>query len=1553
MGDRLDALETQMGDVTTTLQALAQQMQQHAQQMQQQSLVLTELSKQIGQKATETQKSERSVEDHVNGESRLAGKKVKLPVFEGDDPVAWITRAEIYFDVQNTADEMRVKLARLNMEGSTIHWFNLLLETEDDLTWEKLKKALIARYGGRRLENPFEELSNLRQIGSVEEFVESFELLSSQVGRLPEEQYLGYFMSGLKPQIRRRVRTLNPVTRMQMMRMAKDVEDELREDDDEGERSYGRKQGVDRVGRNDWAGSSQRQRSGSSFNPKETNRSTNTGWNNPTMKSGLMGSNQNSSPSMLSTGRKGDTERRGGSTDRWKGVRSIHNDEMAERRAKGLCFKCGGKYHPTLHKCPERAMRLLILGEGESLNEEGEIVSLEAEESVDGEEEVDAVCNVIGVLGSMGEYRTMKIGGKLENVDVVVLIDSGASHNFISPKLTTALGLSVTPIVERKIKLGDGHKVSSQGVCEGIKLVLGALEVSVDALVLDLGGLDVVLGVSWLCTLGKVMMDWKNLTMQFWHQGKTIVLQGQGENQERQCFLNSFLEDRQGRVGEEWWLSSQRQKVGGKEMMDEGLKEVLSKFTEVFQDSIRLPPRRSQSHQIKLFPDHGPVNVRPYRYPHHQKEEIERQVKELLEAGVIRQSMSAFSSPVILVKKKDNSWRMCVDYRALNKATIPDKYPIPIVDELLDELFGAIIFSKIDLKSGYHQIRVHEEDVHKTAFRTHNGHYEYLVMPFGLMNAPATFQSTMNDIFRPFLRKFVLVFFDDILIYSQNMLDHYNHLEQVLAVLVSNCFVANQAKYKFGYEQVDYLGHIISGKGVAVDPEKVKCIRDWPPPKNVKGVRGFLGLTGYYRKFIKDYGKVAKPLTELTKKDNFLWGKEATEAFENLKDIMTTSPVLVLPNFALPFEVECDAAGRGIGAVLMQNRQPIAFFSKALSAGNLAKSVYEKELMALVLSIQHWRHYLLGKQFVVYTDHKSLKHFLQQRVTSPDQQCWLAKLLGYQFEVKYKPGLENKAADALSRCHGEVEMNVLVSSPTWLEGQKLLQEIAQDTQIQKMIVELTAKPDAKPGFSVQQGVLFYQGRLVIPADSPSIPVLLEEFHSTPMGGHSGFLRTYRRLAANIYWTGMQKRIRDFVRACDVCQRQKYAATTPGGLLQPLPIPNAIWEDLSIDFITGLPKSRGFEAVLVVVDRLSKYSHFILLKHPYTAKSVAELFVKEVVRLHGIPSSIISDRDPIFVSHFWRELFKLQGTQLKMSSAYHPETDGQTEVINRCLESYLRCFASEQPKAWAHWIPWAEFWYNTTYHESIGKSPFEVVYGRPPPALTRFLSNETKVAAVALELTERDEALNQLKLHLLKAQQQMKAYADRKRRDLHFEIGEWVFLKLRPHRQQSVVKRINQKLAARFYGPFQVIAKVGEVAYKLKLPDQSRIHPVFHVSVLKKAVGNYQVQGELPRELEINLEEDIYPDKILGSRITLQDGVAIPQSLVQWKNKTVDDVTWEDDFFLKGQFPDFSLEDKAIFKEGGIDRDVDFDVGPKPKVWRVYQRKRVRGEKEGLRGRLSK
>ncbi|MCH87660.1 RNA-directed DNA polymerase (Reverse transcriptase), partial [Trifolium medium] len=529
-----------------------------------------------------------------------------------------------------------------------------MLETEDDLSWEKLKKSLIARYGGRRLENPFEELSTLRQSGSVEEFVEAFELLSSQVGRLPEEQYLGYFMSGLKPHIRRRVRTLNPVTRMQMMRIAKDVEDELNEEDDDATRPYSKKVGGDRSGRNEWAGLSFRSRSGSNPNNKETTRFANSNGSGPNHKAGSSGSSPSSHSSLFSTGRKGEQDRRS-TSERWKGVRSIQDDEMAERRAKGLCFKCGGKYHPTLHKCPEKALRLLVLGDGEGVNDDGEIISLETQEKVEEEEdeEVEAECKVIGVLGSMGEYNTMKIEGKLKNIDVLVLVDSGASHNFISAKLANALGLSITPMAARNIKLGDGHKIVSQGVCKGVNINLGTMEATVDALVLDLGGLDVILGVSWLCTLGKVMMDWKTLTMQFWSEGKSVTLQGQGMNSKKQFSLNSFLEGRQEGLSGEWGIF-QPYEARSMESIKLELKEILEKYADVFQDVIKLPPERPQVHQIKLLPDHGPVSVRPYKYPYHQKAEIERQVHELLQAGVIRPSASAFSSPVILVKKKDN-----------------------------------------------------------------------------------------------------------------------------------------------------------------------------------------------------------------------------------------------------------------------------------------------------------------------------------------------------------------------------------------------------------------------------------------------------------------------------------------------------------------------------------------------------------------------------------------------------------------------------------------------------------------------------------------------------------------------------------------------------------------------------------------------------------------------------------------------------------------------------------------------------------------------------------
>ena len=400
----------------------------------------------------------------------------------------------------------------------------------------------------------------------------------------------------------------------------------------------------------------------------------------------------------------------------------------------------------------------------------------------------------------------------------------------------------------------------------------------------------------------------------------------------------------------------------------------------------------------------------------------------MLNKGIIQLSSSPFASPVVLVGKKDGSWRLYVDYRELNKHTVKDKFPIPIIEELLDELAGSTIYTKIDLKSGYHQVRMSEEDIAKTAFKTHFGHFEFLVMPFGLTNAPATFQSLMNYVFRSFLRKFVLVFFDDILIYSRDLQQHTEHVRLVLQTIRANELFAKLSKCHFGIDKVEYLGHYISSAGVETDPKKIAIIVDWPTPTSQIALRSFLGLTGYYRRFIKGYASICKPLTELLKKDGFQWNQEATEAFENLKAKMSSTPVLALPNFDKPFEIETDAASCGIGAVLQQDKHPIAFINKKLGPRSQKLSVYEKELLAIVFAVQKWEQYLISRPFTIKTYQKSLKHLLEQRISTPFQQFCLSKLMGFDYTIQYKSGSENKVADALSRVSSSELLMMVLSN---------------------------------------------------------------------------------------------------------------------------------------------------------------------------------------------------------------------------------------------------------------------------------------------------------------------------------------------------------------------------------------------------------------------------------------------------------------------------------------------------------------------------------------------
>ncbi|KAL5555887.1 hypothetical protein UlMin_038123 [Ulmus minor] len=586
--------------------------------------------------------------------------------------------------------------------------------------------------------------------------------------------------------------------------------------------------------------------------------------------------------------------------------------------------------------------------------------------------------------------------------------------------------------------------------------------------------------------------------------------------------------------------------------------------------------------------------------------------------------------------------------------------------------------------------------------------------------------------------------------------------------------------------------------------------------------------------------------------------------------------------------------------------------------------------MAIVLAVQKWRHYLLGKHFLIHSDQQSLKFLMDQRLLPPEQLRCVTKLMGYDFEIQYKAGTVNKVADALSRRGmDEVVEAGAISVVQTLDLETLRADQEQDPILGVIMQHIRNSEEVREGYSMKNDLLFYKGRLVLPKPSKWITSLLHEFHDSLVGGHSGFFRTLKRMSGNVFWQGMKKDIRDYVAECEVCQKSKNDTLSLAGLLQPLPIPALIWEDISIDFVGGLPKSKGIDTILVVVDRLSKYAHFCPLVHPFTAKQVAELFAREIVRLHGFPRSIVSDRDPIFMSGFWKELFKLQGSKLHHSSTYHPQSDGQTEVVNRCLESYLRCFASDKPKSWSGWLPWAEYWFNTTYNASTQMTTFKIVYGRDPPTLIRFQEDISVVEDVNVQLRLRNQCLDLLKENLEKSQNRMKQYADSHRRELQFQQGDQVWLKLRPYRLRSLARKMNEKLSPHFYGPFEVSEKIDQVAYRLKLPDTAKIHNVFHVSLLKPFRGKEYKGQPLPHQLSEDMELLVTPEDILQVRNVTHGLKAEVELLVKWKDLPSWEATWEPLSLIQAQFADFNLEGKVGLQGGSND---------KPPIHFVYSRR---------------
>lgn len=827
--------------------------------------------------------------------------------------------------------------------------------------------------------------------------------------------------------------------------------------------------------------------------------------------------------------------------------------------------------------------------------------------------------------------KSIRLQGTVNGKHVLLLIDSGSCGSFVSTKTVEQLGLETTQVSPVTVQVANGSKAQITTTVPGMKWECQGNRFEGNFRLFPIPCYDMILGMDWLHECGKMWIDWPKKILRFRHQEKRITLKGI-KDKVRSCEQISAQELHklmdQGVLAQVVRLCPIADASPTEDMPFE-IETLLQEHESCFATPQGLPPHRSFDHKITLMPGAQPVNVKPYRYSPQQKDEIERQIKDMIKQGIIRPSQSPFVSPVLLVNKKDGTWRFCVDYRQLNAVTVKDRYPMPIVDELLDELAGSVYFTKLDLRSGYHQIRMAEADEGKTAFKTHSGHFEFRVMPFGLTSAPATFQSVMNTIFAHAIRKFVLVFVDDVLIYSKTLPDHVKHLAHVFQVLEQNKLFLKRSKCTFAQKSLEYLGHIISGSGVSTDPAKIQAVDQWPQPRNVKQLRGFLGLAGYYRKFIRQFGVISRPLTNLLRKNiPFVWSPQVNSAFRALKQALVQAPVLALPNFTQDFVLEADACATGVGAVLMQQGHPVAFLSKALGPKNQTLSIYDKECLAILLAIDKLKQYLIHRPFLIYIDQRSLIHLGDHKFNTKIQQKAFFKLLGLQYKIVYKKGSTNTAADSLSR-RPQMICAVSTVTPKWMEI--VVEGYLKDEKTKQLLTELSVQGANDQGFTLVDGVIRKNGKIWLGNHTAAHQAILQALHNSGLGGHSGFRVTYHRISQMFAWPGMKQHIMSYVQHCKICQQAKSEHIKLPGKLQPLPVPPEAWHSVGLYFIEGLPTSNRFDTILVVVDKFSKYGHFIPLKHPFTAASVAELFMDNVFRLHSMPKVLISDRDKVFIS----------------------------------------------------------------------------------------------------------------------------------------------------------------------------------------------------------------------------------------------------------------------------------------------------------------------------------
>ncbi|GJW96923.1 hypothetical protein Tco_0178731 [Tanacetum coccineum] len=938
-------------------------------------------------------------------------------------------------------------------------------------------------------------------------------------------------------------------------------------------------------------------------------------------------------------------------------------------------------------------------------------------------------------------------------------------------------------------------------------------------------GFDVIIGMDWLAKYHAVIICAEKI-VRIPFRDEILIVRGDGSSNKHGTRLNIisctkaqeyltkgchvFLEN----------ITATKDKDKSKEKRLEDV-PVVQEFPEFFlEDLPGIPPTRQVEFRIDLVPGATPVARAPYRLAPFEMKKLAEQLQELTDKGFIRPSYSPWGAPALFVKKKDGSFWMCIDYRELNKLTVKNRYPLARIDDLFDQLQGSSIYSKIDLRYGYHQLRVREEDIPKTAFRTRYGHYEFQVMSFGLTNAPAVFMDLMNRVCKPYLDKFVIVFIDDILIYSKSKKEHEEHLRQILKLLKKEELYAKFSKCEFWISRVQFLGHVIDCRGIHVDPAKIESIKDWASPKTPTEIRQFLGLAGYYRRFIEGFSKIAKTMTKLTQKGvKFDWGDKQEAAFQLLKQKLCSAPILALPEGSEDFIAYCDASKKGLGAVLMQREKVISYASRQLKIHEKNYTTHDLELGAVVFALKIWRHYLYGTKCTVFTDHKSLQHILDQKELNMRQRRWLELLSDYDCEIRYHPGKANVVADALSRKEREP-----------LRVRALVMTIGLDLPKQILKAQTEAR---KPENIKKEDVGEELVTLLWHYDCNHARAIKSKYSI-----HPGSDKMYQDMKKLYWWPNMKANIATYVSKCLTCAKVKAEHKTH-----------------TVKILLG---NRYHLPVC----------HFMPMRETDPCENCEDV-PKVGSPNHGIPCINYPVIVTLDLINFWSHS-KALGTSLDMRTAYHPETDGQSERTIQTLEDMLRACVIDFGNGWVKHLPLVEFSYNNSYHASIKAAPFEALYGRKcrSPVCWAEVGQVQLTGPELVQETPRESSSHS---------KGCKPPRDRQKTTPNFKA---------------------------YVGPFKVLKKVGAVAYKLELPQElSRVHNTFHVSNLKKCYSDDPLVVPLGGlQVDENLHFIEEPVEIMDREVKQLRRSRVPIVKVRWNSRRGPEFTWEREDQFRKKYP---------------------------------------------------